>query len=58
MLVIASTLAVRFGTEKSIGFPWLTAIFDHAVTCDSDERGGCGKPWGRVPRVMFGLAKC
>jgi hypothetical protein len=50
--------AVRFGTEKSIGFPRLNAIFDSAVTRESYPRSGCGKPWGRVPRIIFGLARC
>jgi hypothetical protein len=59
MLLIMPTRAVRFGTEKSIGFPRLTAIFEHAVTRDSLRRNSSfGKPWGRVPRIMFGLAKC
>jgi hypothetical protein len=47
---------VRFGTEKSIGFPRLTAIFDDAVTRDSYQCGSGG--WGAIPRIIVGLAKC
>jgi len=48
---------VRFGTEKSMGFPLLlTAIFDGAVTHDSGVRGRCG--WGPLPRIQVGLSRC
>ena len=49
--------AVRFGTEKSVGFPRLTAIFDKAVTRDSFLRSGRGG-WRGCPRILFGLARC
>lgn len=48
---------VRFGTEKSIGFPRLTAIFAKAVTRDSFLRSG-RSGWGACPRILFGLARC
>lgn len=44
--------AVRFGTEKSIGFPPLNAIFDRAVT---HIRRGDG---GAHPHTFVGLAIC
>jgi hypothetical protein len=50
--------AVRFGTEKCVGFLRLNAIFDSAAKYESYPCCGCGKPWGRVPRIMFGLARC
>jgi hypothetical protein len=47
--------AVRFGTEKNIGFPRLNAIFDSGVTHESSCQG---RPWGRFPPIMSGLAEC
>ena len=47
--------AVRFGTEKSVGFPALNVIFDSVVTCDSCVRFGCG---GGIPRTQVELSKC
>jgi hypothetical protein len=47
--------AVRFGTEKSIGFPVLNAIFDNAIRRDSCAR--CGRGGGR-PRIQVELSKC
>lgn len=47
-----SASAVRFGTEKTIGFPSLNAIFDGAVT---HIRRGDG---GAHPHIFVGLAKC
>jgi len=47
---------VRFGTEKSVGFPLLNAIFDSAATRDSSVRGRCG--WGALPRIQVGLSRC
>ena len=46
---------VRFGTEKFIGFPWLSAIFAGAVVDDSSMGGAAG--WA-MPLHIFGLAKC
>ena len=50
--------AVRYSTEKTLGFPRLTVIFDAAVMRDSLMRGGCGEPWGHDPRIRVELAKC
>ena len=50
-----STGAVRFGTEKSVGFPALNVIFDSVVTCDSCVRFGGG---GGMPRIQIELSKC
>jgi hypothetical protein len=47
-----SRLAVRFGTKKIIGFPWLSAIFDRAATF---VRRGDG---GAHSHILVGLAKC
>ena len=58
MLYVFFRSAVRFGTEKNIGFPRLAVTFDGTLARDSLAAGGCGEPWGRLPRVMFGLAKC
>jgi hypothetical protein len=47
---------VRFGTEKGIGFPALSAIFDSAATGDSTvsrSRGG-----GLYPRIKIELSRC
>ena len=49
------TCAVRFGTEKSVGFPALNVIFDSVVTYDSCVRCGCG---GGIPRIQVELSKC
>ena len=47
--------AVRFGTEKSVGFPALNVIFDSVVTRDSHVRSGSG---GGIPRIQVELSKC
>ena len=47
--------AVRFGTEKSVGFPRLVAIFEIARVSDSSVDGGAES--GARSRI-FGLAKC
>jgi len=47
-----SVPAVRFGTEKSIGFPCLNVIFARAVT---HVRRGDG---GAHPHTFVGLAIC
>jgi len=47
---------VRFGTEKNVGFPWLSAIFDQAVRPDSDPGSGAGG--GLLPHRFVGLARC
>ena len=47
--------AVRFGTEKSVGFPALNVIFDSVVTRDSCVRSGSG---GGIPRIQVELSKC
>ena len=47
---------VRFGTEKSIGFPVLIGIFDSAVSRDSSLCNGSG--WGVLPRIFVELAAC
>jgi hypothetical protein len=47
--------AVRFGTEKSIGFPALNGIFDNAIWRDSGVRCGRG---GGMPRIQIELSKC
>jgi hypothetical protein len=49
-------VAVRFGTEKSVGFPVLMGIFDSAVTRDSNTR--CSSGWGVLPRITVELAAC
>ena len=49
-------VAVRFGTEKSIGFPVLGGIFDSVVTRDSTSRHGSG--WGALPHIIVELAIC
>ena len=46
---------VRFGTEKSVGFPVLNVIFDSAKRRDSYAR--CGRGGGR-PRIQVELSKC
>jgi hypothetical protein len=48
-------LAVRFGTEKTVGFPRLTAIFGLVLRPDSSV-GGL-EVFGAHLRVV-GLAKC
>lgn len=50
-----SSGAVRFGTEKSIGFPAPNVIFDSVVTRDSCGRSGSG---GGIPRIQVELSKC
>ena len=50
-----SSGAVRFGTEKSIGFPVLNVIFDSAVRRDSYALCGRG---GGMPRTQVELSKC
>jgi hypothetical protein len=47
-----SLSAVRFGTEKNVGFPWLNAIFDRAVTRIRRSDGEAH------PHLFVGLAKC
>ena len=47
--------AVRFGTEKSVGFPTLNAIFDGAMRRDSCARCGRG---GGMPHIQVELSKC
>jgi hypothetical protein len=47
-----SASAVRFGTEKIIGFPWLNAIFDGAVRRVARGDGGAH------PHTFVGLAIC
>ena len=46
---------VRFGTEKSVGFPVLNVIFDSAGRRDSCARCGRG---GGMPRIQVELSKC
>ena len=46
---------VRFGTEKSVGFPALNVIFDNVVTHDSRVHCGSG---GGFPRIQVELSKC
>ena len=50
-----SSGAVRFGTEKSVGFPALNVIFDNAIRRDSCARCGRG---GGMPRIQVELSKC
>ena len=50
-----SISAVRFGTEKSVGFPALNVIFD-AVT-GRDSYASCGRDGGRS-RTQVELSKC
>jgi hypothetical protein len=47
--------AVRFGTEKCIGFPALSVIFDSAVTGDSIVFCSRG---GGLPRDPIELSRC
>jgi hypothetical protein len=47
--------AVRFGTEKSVGFAALNAIFDRARRRDSCARRGRG---GGMPRIQLELSRC
>ena len=47
--------AVRFGTEKSVGFPALNVIFDNAIQRESCARCGRG---GGMPRIQVELSKC
>jgi len=47
-----SASAVRFGTEKTVGFPSLNAIFDKAVTRIRNSDGGAH------PHIFVGLAIC
>jgi hypothetical protein len=46
---------VRFGTEKSVGFPALNVIFDNAARRDSCVPCGRG---GGMPRIQVELSKC
>jgi len=46
---------VRFGTEKSVGFPALSVIFDNAARRDFLVL--CGRGWG-MPRIQIELSKC
>jgi hypothetical protein len=46
---------VRFGTEKSVGFPALNVIFDNAARRDSCVLCGRG---GGMPRIQVELSKC
>jgi len=50
-----SISAVRFGTEKSVGFPALNVIFDNAARRRSGA--SCGRGGGR-PRTQIELSKC
>jgi hypothetical protein len=50
-----NSLVVRFGTEKTVGFPRLSVIFDKALTQDSFLCSGRGG--GYLPRI-FGLVQC
>jgi|GEM_PF-5446237 len=47
--------AVRFGTEKSVGFPALNVTFDSVVRRDSSVLCGSG---GGMPRIQVELSKC
>ena len=46
---------VRFGTEKSVGFPALNGIFDNAIRRDSCARRGRD---GGISRTQVELSKC
>jgi hypothetical protein len=46
---------VRFGTEKSVGFPALNVIFDSAGRRDFCALCGGG---GGIPRIQVELSKC
>jgi hypothetical protein len=50
-----SRSAVRFGTEKSVGFPTLNGIFDNVTGRDSNA--SCGRDGG-VSRTQVELSKC
>jgi hypothetical protein len=50
-----SACAVRFGTEKSVGFPALNVIFGSAGGRDSYALCGRG---GGLPRIQVELSKC
>ena len=50
-----SRSAVRFGTEKSVGFPALNVIFDNVTRRDSDA--SCGRDGG-ISRTQVELSKC
>lgn len=50
-----SRSAVRFGTEKSVGFPALNVIFGIVTRRDSDA--SCGRDGGRS-RTQVELSKC
>ena len=50
-----SPCQVRFGTEKSIGFPVLNVIFDSAARRYSYALCGRG---GGMPRTQVELSKC
>jgi hypothetical protein len=47
--------AVRFGTEKSVGFPALSVIFNSAARRDSCAICGSG---GGMPRIQIELLRC
>jgi hypothetical protein len=47
--------AVRFGTEKSVGFPALNGIFDNAIRRDTCARRGRD---GGISRTQVELSKC
>ena len=47
--------AVRFGTEKSVGFPALNVIFDSVTWRDSCA--SCGRDGG-ISRTQVELSKC
>jgi hypothetical protein len=51
-----SDSAVRFGTEKNVGFPAPNAIFDSAVTGDSIAL--CSRGGGFFPRIKLELSQC
>ncbi len=48
--------ALRFGTEKSVGFTRLIGIFDSAAMRDSFPR--TGQRWGALPHILFELMPC
>ena len=48
--------AVRFGTEKTVGFPALNAIFDGADTGDSTAM--CSGGGGLFSRIQIEFFRC
>ena len=47
---------VRFGTEKSVGFPGLIATFESAETRHSNARDSSGR--GALPHTFVELLEC